>query len=96
VLKAEFPSAAGREVVQFGAETLLRRSRASAEALPWDMVPDPSLELGDPVELALGDRRLLRIVSEFTMPLTEGGEQTCNGRPLVLPNGTVVNDITGF
>lgn len=96
VLKAEFPSAAGREVVQFGAETLLRRSRASAESLPWDMIPDPSLELGDPVELVLGDRRLLRIVAEFTMPLTEGGEQSCSGRPLVLPNGTVVNDITGF
>jgi hypothetical protein len=96
VLKAEFPSAAGREVVQFGAETLLRRSRASAEALPWDMVPDPSLELGDPVELRLGDRRLLRIVSEFTMPLTESGEQSCSGRPLVLPNGTVVTELTGF
>jgi hypothetical protein len=96
VLKAELPAAATSAVVRHGAESLRRRSRASAEAMTWVMVPDPSLELGDVTQLDVDERRLIRCVSEFNIPLTEGGEMTVTGRPLVLPDGTVVDERVGF
>jgi hypothetical protein len=91
VLRIDLPSAADAAVVYHGARSVLSRSRASAEALPWDMVPDPALELGDLVQLNLGTRRLLRVVAEIKLPLTEGGVMSCSGRPLVLPDGTIID-----
>lgn len=95
VLRADVPSAATAGVVHTAVESLLRRSRASADVTPWTMVPDPSLELGDAVRLDIDDRHLLRVVSAFDMPLTEDGEMTCEGRPLVLPGGRVIDELTG-
>jgi hypothetical protein len=95
VLKVELPSAAGTAVVRHGAETALRRARASAESLPWEMIPDPTLELGDLVQVNIDGRRLLRVVAEFNVPMTEGGLMTCSGRPIVLPNGVVITEKIG-
>lgn len=95
VLKVELPSAATGAVVTHGTANALRRSRASAEALPWEMIPDPALELGDVVQLDIDGRRLLRVLAEFTVPLTEAGSMTCSGRTIVLPDGTVLAERTG-
>lgn len=92
VLRVELPSAADPAAVFHGARSVLARSRASAESTPWDMIPDASLELGDFVQLNIGGRRLLRVVAEIKMPLTEGGVMSCTGRPLVLSDGTVIDE----
>ena len=100
VLRADFPSATTPAVVRHGADTLRRRSQASADAIPWDMTPDCSLELGDLVALHLGTRisdlGRLRVVSDMTIPLTPDGTMSCNGRPLILPDGTVLDELTFF
>ena len=96
VLRAELPSAATSAIVRHGADFIRRRSRASAEALPWEMIPDPSLELGDVVRLNIGGRALLRAVSEFTMPLSVDGSMSCSGRPIVMPNGDVISEVRGW
>lgn len=96
VLKAELPSAATAAVVRHGADAVRRRSRSAAEAFPWEMVPDASLELGDVVRLNVADRALLRVVSNMTIPLSEAGVMSCTGRPLVLPDGTVLSDVRGW
>ncbi len=100
VLRVEFPSASTNAVVRHGADTVRRRSRASADVIPWEMIPDASLELGDPVGLNLGtdtsDRTLLRIVSDMTIPLVPESTMSCIGRPLVLPSGTVLDELTIF
>lgn len=95
VLKVELPSAATSAVVRHGAEAVRRRSRASAESTPWEMIPDPALELGDVAQLNIGGRRLLRVVSEFNVPLVEGGVSSVAGRPIVLPDGTVLSEVIG-
>ena len=96
VLKTDLPSAATSAVVRHGAESVRRRSRASAEATTWTMVPDPTLELGDVTQLSIDDRQLIRCVNEFNIPLTETGDMTVTGRPLILPDGTVVDERVGF
>lgn len=93
VLSAELPSASTPAVVRHGAQTLLRRSRASAEATPVEMVPDPTLELGDLVGFnfdGVFGNELWRVVSDITMPLTTEGSMSVNSRPLVLPDGTII------
>lgn len=95
VLRVDLPSAADPAVVYHGARSVLRRSRASAESLPWEMVPDPALELGDVVRLDINDRQLLRVLGEFKIPLSESGEMTCSGRPIVLADGTIVDRVYG-
>jgi len=96
VMRVELPAAATDTVVRHSTEAMRRRSRAAAEATPWSMVPDPALELGDLVELRVGGRRLIRCVSDMTIPMTEAGEMACSGRPVVLADGTVVNERIGF
>ena len=96
VLKAAFPSASSAGVVRDGAAALLRRSRAAADATTWEMVPDCSLELGDVVELAFQDQRLVRTVSDMTIPITAEGSMQCSGRPIVLPDGTVIDAIDKY
>jgi hypothetical protein len=96
VMRVELPSAATDTVVRHSTEATRRRSRASAEATPWSMVPDPALELGDLVELRIGGRRLIRCVSDFTIPMTESGDMSCSGRPVVLADGSVINERIGF
>lgn len=95
VLTVQLPSAATGAVVQHGTTNTLRRSRATAEALPWEMIPDPALELGDVVRVDVAGRKLVRVLAEFTMPLTEGGSMTCSGRTIVLPDGTVIAETRG-
>lgn len=96
VLRAELPSAATNAVVRHGAETVRRRSRSSAEALPWEMVPDPALELGDVAQVEFDGRRRLRVIADFNVPLVESGVMSVVGRPIVLPDGTLVDDVTPF
>jgi hypothetical protein len=98
VLTAELPSASTNAVVRHGASTLLRRARASAEVMPLEMIPDAALELGDLIELRnlpTRDRAIWRVVSEFTIPLTPEGSMTASCRPLVLADGTVVDEVSG-
>lgn len=95
VMSAELPAAATEGGVRHGASTLLRRARASAEALPLLMVPDCALELGDLVALHLPGRvrPVARVIAEFTIPLTPEGSMTASTRPLVLPDGTVIDEL---
>lgn len=99
VLRAEFPSAATALVVRHGTETLQRRSVASAESITFEMVPDPALELGDPIGLHLGssadDPMRLRVVSDMTIPLTADDKMSVTARPLVLPGGRMIDEIAG-
>lgn len=100
VLRAELPSASTGAVVWHGAETLRRRARASADSIGWEMVPDCALELGDVVGLELGervtDKTNIRVLSEMTIPLVPESTMSCTGRPLVLPNGTLVDERSFF
>ncbi|MEV4122919.1 DUF5047 domain-containing protein [Micromonospora sp. NPDC049645] len=90
-LDVAVPSGSTAAVVRSAAATFLRRSRASAEPLTWEMMPDPSLELGD--VLGLWTDRVLRavVLSDFTLPLAGQGRMSCTGRPLVLPSGRIAH-----
>lgn len=90
-LDVDVPSGSTAPVVSAAAATYLRRSRASAEPLTWDMVPDPSLELGDVLGVAVEGRLRAVVLSDFTLPLFPQGRMSCTGRPLVLPSGRIAH-----
>jgi hypothetical protein len=69
------------------ARTVLARSRALTEAWQVTCVPDPSMELGDPFDLAYKGgmpepARAVQLVAGYALPLDPDGTMSIDGRAL--------------
>lgn len=67
------------------ARTILSRSRSLTQAWTITCVPDPSLELGDPLDVEYLDetgvtRSAVQIIAGFTMPLDKTSAMSIDGR----------------
>jgi len=64
------------------AKTLLNRAKALTESWQFSIVPDGSIELGDPVELSWKGRLKTQIIAGFQIPLDATTVMSCDGRDL--------------
>lgn len=65
------------------AKTILARSKARTQAWRVNLVPDGSIELGDPLRLLYRGADVLQLVASYTLPMEAGGTMTIEGRDLV-------------
>lgn len=82
-LQVRVTQAATQNAAYSAAKTLLRQSRALSESLQITCVTDPSLELGDVLEIHFRGRVWTQIASGFSMPLDPGDTMQIDGRGLV-------------
>jgi len=83
-LRLQTPGTDG--AAQTAAEDALRRDISLQESWSWDMIPDPSVELGDVITLDVdGQIGLIQVVEGFTIPLDLTGPMTVSGRSLIVP-----------
>lgn len=61
----------------------LERSRALTASWSFTIVPDASIELGDPAKIAFRGRKAVQFVTSFTLPLSPSGDMRVQGRDLV-------------
>lgn len=85
--KVQLNQAATPATVFTAARTILARSRSLTESWQITCVPDASIELGDPLDLAYRGSlaepvRALQLVAGYTMPLDLEGVMSIDGRAL--------------
>lgn len=85
--KVQLNQAASQSTVAAAARTILARSKALTESWQITCVPDPAIELGDPIDLSyrgsLADPvRAVQIVAGYTMPLDVDSNMSIDGRAL--------------
>ena len=62
------------------AKALIARSRALVDSWQITCVPDPSIELGDPLGMSYRGHQALQVAAAFTMPLEPTGSMSIDGR----------------
>ena len=62
------------------AQALVKRSRARSSSWQITCVPDPSIELGDPLGIRFRSRTALQIVAGLTIPLEPTASMSIDGR----------------
>lgn len=85
--KVQLNQAATASTTFQAARTILARSKALTESWQITCVPDPSIELGDPIDLTYTGSMpepayVLQLVSGFSLPLDPDGTMSIDGRAL--------------